>query len=62
MCPDKHILRTVLRFTEDDLNHNLEKSAAIIYDTMDHYGGYKVLNEPNEFQYVKRGTQLKLGF
>ena len=52
----------VLRFTEDDLNHNLEKSMYLLYDTIDHYGGYEVANEPNEFQYVKRGRQLRLDF
>jgi very-short-patch-repair endonuclease len=52
----------VLRFTEDDLNHRLEKSTALIYDTIDHYGGYEVLNEPDTFQYVKRGKQLRWDF
>jgi very-short-patch-repair endonuclease len=53
---------SVLRFTEDDLNHNLEKSTALIYDTIDHYGGYEVLHEPDNFRYVKRGKQLRLDF
>ncbi len=43
----------VLRFTEDDLNHNLEKSTALIYDTIDHYGGYEVLNEPEQSCWFK---------
>lgn len=52
----------VLRFTEEDINRDLEKTAYLLYDTIDRYGGYQVLNEPNTFHYVKRGTQLRLDF
>ncbi|MCF8245840.1 MAG: endonuclease domain-containing protein [Saprospiraceae bacterium] len=53
---------SVLRFTEDDIKRDMDKSVSLLYDTIDRCGGYEVLNEPDTFSYVKRVTQLRLDF
>ncbi|MBK8567848.1 MAG: DUF559 domain-containing protein [Saprospiraceae bacterium] len=53
---------SVLRFTQERIEREPEKAVSLLYDTINRNGGYQVLNEPDEFRYVQRGSQLRLDF
>jgi hypothetical protein len=53
---------SVLRFTKERIEREPEKAVSLLYDTINRNGGFQVLNEPDEFRYVQRGSQLRLDF
>ncbi len=53
---------SVLRFTQERIEREPEKAVSLLYDTINRNGGFQVLNEPDEFRYVQRGSQLRLDF
>ena len=53
---------SVLRFTQDDILHRMEKTASLLYDTINRNGGYQVVNDPGKYNYVNRGQQLRFDF
>lgn len=52
----------VLYFTQERIEREPEKAVSLLYDTINRNGGYQVLNEPDSFSYVQRGSQLRLDF
>jgi very-short-patch-repair endonuclease len=53
---------SVLRFTQERIEREPERAMSVLYDTINRNGGYQVLNEPDSFSYVQRGSQLRLDF
>ncbi len=53
---------SVLRFTQERIEKEPEKVINILYDTINRYGGYEVVNEPDTYRYVQQGKQLRLDF
>ncbi len=53
---------SVLRFTQEDIEKRMEKTVSLLYNTINRYGGYQVMERPGSFKYVPNSNQLRLDF